>query len=470
MHGVSKSADSRNLNMYLKAAVLLLILALVLSNVFVYAQSTLIAREVEKLQRDELELEEAIGELKERNENSSAILVAVYTKTGQFPRRFNQTLFPNNKTHIYHFYWTHCGACEIENERNFNRSLPEWTMNISRDEFEAAQFNTLEKQGQDIAEKVFSAFALPNSEVTSSQRNRITVLNNFEGFIFEFPGSILPEADEDDAINVAVIYLVEGGIALNQDLSEQFKPPIEPSDQGPNASLSRFSSFLVLIVVSGLLDGINPCAFSVLLFFTAFLFVTSRGSLEETRRRLLLVGAIYITGVYIAYLMVGLGIIRAIVITPFPHLVAKIGGLLVILLGAINIKDYFWPGRGLSLRMSTSQWAAVRKWIRKSTVPSSFVTGLLVSLFEFPCTGGIYVAILGMLAQQATFTQGFLYLLIYNMAFVLPLIVLLLFVSRRKVLRFSLEEWQRRRGKGMRLMLGLVMVALGVFLLFSGFV
>jgi len=170
------------------------------------------------------------------------------------------------------------------------------------------------------------------------------------------------------------------------------------------------------------------------------------------------------------YLMIGLGFIRVIAVTPFPHLVGKIGGVLVILLGAINIKDYFWPGRGISLRMPTSQWLTARKWMRKSTVPSAFVAGLLVSLFEFPCTGGIYVAILGMLAQQTTFAQGFGYLLIYNVAFVLPLIILLVFVSRRRVTEFSLEKWQERRGKGMRLMLGLVMVALGVFLLFFGFV
>lgn len=469
MRGVFKSIKAGSLTKCLKAAVFLLVLALVLSNAFVYAQSALIQRELEKLQRDCAQMENAINELKEGNENSTAMLVAIYAKTGQFPRRFNQTLFPNNKTHIYHFYWTRCGSCEIENERNFNLRLPKWTMNVSENDFEAAQYNT-EEQGQDIAKEIFRVFELPESEVTSIQWNRATVLNNFEGLIFEFPGSILPEAGEDDAINAAVIYLAKGGIALTQDWNEQGSPPLAQGDQALDRSLVPSSSVLALIVVSGLLDGINPCAFAVLLFFIAFLFITSRTSLEQTKRRLLLVGSIYITGVYLAYLMIGLGIMRIITITPFPHLVAKIGGLLVILLGAINIKDYFWPGRGFSLRMSTSQWRAVRNWIRKSTVPSSFITGLLVSLFEFPCTGGIYVAILGMLAQKMTFTQGFMYLVIYNVAFVLPLIVLLVFVSRRKVMRFSLEKWQRRRGERMRLLLGLVMVILGIFLLFFGFV
>jgi cytochrome c biogenesis protein CcdA len=223
-------------------------------------------------------------------------------------------------------------------------------------------------------------------------------------------------------------------------------------------------------VVSGLLDGINPCAFAVLIFFIAFLMIMSKVSFERTRRRVLLIGSIYITAVYFAYLMIGLGAIKIIAITPFPHLVAKIGALLLILLGAVNVKDYFWHGRGPSLRMATSQWVTVRKWMRKATVPSAFVTGLLVSLCEFPCTGGIYVFILGMLAQNATFAEGFVYLLIYNIAFVLPLVVILAFASRRRVMEFSLERWQQRHGKVMRLLSGLAMTTLGVFLIASGFV
>ncbi len=469
MRGISEFVKARNLNVYLKAAILLLFLALVLSNIFVYAQSALIQQELEKLQHNQFELEKAINELREGNENSTAILVMIYAKTGQFPRRFNQTLFSDNKTYIYHFYWSRCSPCVHENEMNFNQRLPKWTMNVSDDDFEAAQYNT-DREGEDIANEIFSVFGLSESEVTSDKRNRLTVLSNFEGFIFEFSGPILPETDEneDEIINAAVMYLVEGGVAFLQGSNDQNFPPFDQDDQ-PLSSVP-FSSVLTLVVVSGLLDGINPCAFAVLLFFAAFLFITSRTSLEETKRRLLLVGLIYILGVYLAYLMIGLGIVRTIAVIPFTHLVGKIGAVLVILLGAVNIKDYFWPGRGFSLSMSTSQWKVVRKWMRNSTVLSSFIMGLIVSLFEFPCTGGIYFAILGMLAQKTTFTQGFVYLLIYNIAFILPLIILLVFVSRRRVMEFSLEKWQQRHGKRMRLLLGLVMVALGIFLLFFEFI
>jgi cytochrome c biogenesis protein CcdA len=415
---------------------------------------------LEKFHRDCGQLENAIDQLKEGNENLTTTLITVYTKTGQFPVRLNQTIFSDNKTYIYWFYYSTCGCRIIPTEKEYAERLPLWVSNISGEDFESHLLNTA-RDGYEVAREVLSVIGLPESEITSHQLNYIVPLNNLEGFIFS-------EDDSDNTVRAAVTYLVEGSFALMQDSSNQNFNPIDHGDQSLDSS--SFSSVFALIVVSGLLDGVNPCAFAVLLFFTAFLFITSRTSLEQTKRRLLLVGLIYITGVYLAYLMVGLGIIKVITITPFPHLVAKIGGLLVILLGAINIKDYFWPGRGFSLSMSMSQWKTVRNWMRKSTVLSSFVMGLLVSFFEFPCTGGIYVAILGMLAQKTTFTQGFVYLLIYNVAFVLPLIILLVFVSRRKVMEFSLEKWQRGRGKGMRLLLGLVMVALGVFLLFYGFV
>jgi len=230
------------------------------------------------------------------------------------------------------------------------------------------------------------------------------------------------------------------------------------------------SSILTLIVVGGLLDGINPCAFAVLIFFIAFLMIMSRVSFEQTKRRVLLIGSVYIAAVYLAYLMIGLGTLKIIAITSFPHLVAKIGALLLILLGVVNVKDYFWHGRGPSLRMAASQWVTVRKWMRKATIPSAFVAGLLVSLFEFPCTGEIYVFILGMLAQNMTFAEGFVYLLIYNMAFTLPLMVILVFASRRRATGFSLEKWQQRHGKVLRLLSGLVMITLGIFFIASGFV
>ena len=236
----------------------------------------------------------------------------------------------------------------------------------------------------------------------------------------------------------------------------------------PITTLSFFA-VVPVIVISGLLDGINPCAFAVLFFFLAFLYMARRKTSENTKQRILLVGSVYIISVYLTYLMIGLSIIKAITITPFPHLLAKIGATLCILLGIINIKDYFWPGRWLSLKIPKSQWKTIAKWIQKSTIPSAFVVGLMVGLLEFPCTGGIYLAILGMLAYSTTFAQGFIYLLIYNTAFVLPLIIILAVSSNKRFVE-KMRTWQLSKEKPMRLIMGLIMISIGLFLLLTEFI
>jgi len=232
----------------------------------------------------------------------------------------------------------------------------------------------------------------------------------------------------------------------------------------------KVSSFSVLPVIlfSGLLDGINPCAFAVLFFFITFLYVARERSSDKTKRGILTTGLIYIIAVYISYLLIGVAIIEAITLTPFPHLFNLVGSILVILLGINNLKDYFWPGRGWSLKIPRSKWKTIAKWVHKATIPSAFIVGLLVSVVEFPCTGGIYLAILGMLANTTTFNLGLTYLLAYNLMFVLPLILILGFSTNKTIVE-KMRGWTLTREREMRLVTGLVMISIGVYLIATGF-
>ncbi len=230
-------------------------------------------------------------------------------------------------------------------------------------------------------------------------------------------------------------------------------------------------STLSLVLVSGLLDGINPCAFAVLLFLVAFLFaVGSTGFLQDTRRRILRLGSVYIIAVYIAYVAIGLTLLQAIAVTPFPHLISRVGALVLIVIGLVNIKERLWPGRGISLKLSPHRWATIRKMMKRTTIPATLLLGTLVALFEFPCTGGIYFAILGVLAVQTTFAEGLAYLLLYNLAFVLPLIIILALASNKKIVEFSVKRWEQREEKHLRLLEGAIYIGLGAFLLLSGLV
>jgi len=218
-------------------------------------------------------------------------------------------------------------------------------------------------------------------------------------------------------------------------------------------------SFPPLVLTSGFLDGLNPCAFAVLLFFIAFLF-----SIRRTASAIWAMGLIYIAAIYLAYFLIGLGLVQAVTFAGEHHLMARIGSWLVIVLGLINVKDYFFPQLPIHLRIPTIAHGAIQDWLRRATFPAAAVGGFLVGLCTFPCSGGIYVAIVGLLAARTTYWQGVGYLGLYNLMFVAPLLLILAGVGNRRVMhRIRLVEQSSRRW--IRLATGLAMIAIGAVIL-----
>ena len=223
-------------------------------------------------------------------------------------------------------------------------------------------------------------------------------------------------------------------------------------------------SILPLVLTTGLIDGINPCAFAVLLFFIAFLYTVNR-----TRGQIYKVGSIYIIAIFLTYMFIGIGILQAIKISDVPHLAARIAAILILVIGAINIKDYFWYGRWFTLKVPQISHKWIKKLVHTSTIPSVFLVGVLVGLCTFPCTGGIYVAILGLLAVTTTYSTGMVYLLVYNVMFVIPLIVILVAASNPVMVK-KMQEWKESEKKYMKLVSGVIMIGLALFILFGGII
>ncbi len=216
-----------------------------------------------------------------------------------------------------------------------------------------------------------------------------------------------------------------------------------------------FKKLFPLVFSSGFVDGLNPCAFAVLIFFIAFLF-----TLNRLTSRILLVGFVYIAMIYLAYLLIGLGLVHAFIFSGQEHLMAKISAYLVIALGLVHIKDYFWYGRWFSLSFTIDY----SKWMDRVTIPSVMIVGFLVGLCTFPCSGGIYVAIIGLLSAKTTYTHGLYYILFYNFMFVLPLIITLFFLTNRRTLG-RISRWEASHKRVLKLITGLIMIALGIVIL-----
>jgi cytochrome c biogenesis protein CcdA/glutaredoxin len=215
---------------------------------------------------------------------------------------------------------------------------------------------------------------------------------------------------------------------------------------------------LPLIITAGLTDGINPCAFSVLIFLLTYLL--SIGS----RKRIILIGFTYIFGVYISYFAAGLGLLTVIQLSGLTRIIYRAAALIALIVGLFNLKDFFWYGKGFSFKIPELSKGTIEKYTRLATLPSAIILGFFVSAFELPCTGGVYLAILGLLADQMTRLHAIPYLLLYNLMFVLPLVGILLIiyfgVSPEKA-----ENWRKSKRKWMKLFSGLLMVALGLWML-----
>lgn len=223
--------------------------------------------------------------------------------------------------------------------------------------------------------------------------------------------------------------------------------------------LANLGQLLPAVVVAGLVDSVNPCAFAVILLLIAFLF-----TLRQSRRRVLQLGFVYIAMIFLVYFAIGLGIMRAVRFSDDPHFVARAGAWLLIGLGAINLVEYFFPNFPLKLHMPAFAGTRAHQLIKQATFPATMAAGFLVGLCTFPCSGGIYVSIITLLNAKTTLAWGIGYLALYNVLFVLPLAVILLAVGNRSAAK-TWARWEREHALRIRLWYGVVMVALGVIML-----
>ncbi len=216
---------------------------------------------------------------------------------------------------------------------------------------------------------------------------------------------------------------------------------------------------LPVVIATALIDSINPCAIGVLVLLIATLV-----SLSKDKTKMLKVGIIYITAVFITYLLAGFGLLAVIQKLNISEQLSWIVGILVIILGLIEIKDFWWYGQGISLQIPPKRAEQIKKMIKKVSVPGSIILGIFVAAVELPCTGGPYLAITTLLAKIGFSMKVFWLLVLYNFIFVLPLIIILM-LTFFGMKTSTISKWKNDKKKWMRLFMGLIMIALGICLI-----
>lgn len=240
----------------------------------------------------------------------------------------------------------------------------------------------------------------------------------------------------------------------------------------PNAPAEAMKIYLpqitlATVLVAGIVDGINPCAFTVLLLFITALTSTvqiGEHSVSGLRGRMLGLGGIYIASIFLTYLALGVGVLASLDFFTRQHIPARIGALLAILFGLWMLKDYFLPELGWRLQAPARVGAIAREMGKRATLPALIIGGFLIGLCTVPCSGAVYLGVLSLLALQPTALQGYAYLVLYNVVFVLPLLVILVAASSRPALN-RLAHWNLHHREWMRLALGSGVVVMGLAIL-----
>jgi len=230
---------------------------------------------------------------------------------------------------------------------------------------------------------------------------------------------------------------------------------------------------VLTVIFAGLVDGLNPCAFATLVFFVAYLAASGRQNGE-----VLAVGAAFTLGVFLAYLAVGLGLHRLLdllggLLTALGRWVYGLTALFCAVLAVLSLRDYFRARRGQIEDMSLSLPNFLRKRvnavIRKSQkarvyLIAAFVAGVTVSLLELACTGQVYLPTIIFINRIPQLRiRALLYLVLYNLLFVLPLIVVFV-LTYFGTNSLELGRFLRRRAATIKLLTALLFGALAIWL------
>ena len=266
-----------------------------------------------------------------------------------------------------------------------------------------------------------------------------------------FIGPIVLEGN--DAIST---YFEPLALAWQKKQSNQFFG--FPFDITGVTSKGSFEIGIPLILGAGLLDGINPCAFAVLVFLLTYLL-----SLNN-RSRVLMAGVVYTGAVFIFYFLSGVGIFTVVQTTGLVKGFSLAAGFIALIFAAVMIKDALFPGNRISLAIPESRKETINRFVEKSSVPAAFILGILVGMFELPCTGGIYLSIISMISLKTNLIGGLWYLFIYNVAFIFPLLVIIGLIYWG-IPPERVDEWRIDQRRSLRLIIGLIMLVFAIMIL-----
>ena len=247
---------------------------------------------------------------------------------------------------------------------------------------------------------------------------------------------------------------------------QQSTPEVQENFNIPGLGNIHYQDFSlpVFTLIIAALDAFNPCAFFILLFLLSLMVH------HRSRARMLVIGCTFVVCSGVMYFLFMSAWLNLFLITEELIIITSAAGLIAISFGLINIKDYFFFKRGISLSLSDTNRSRLFTRIRALTQSGNWVTMISATIilaiaansYELICTAGlpmVYTRVLTL--NELNSTQYYLYLALYNIVYIIPLLAI--------VIIFTLTMGQRKLsaegGRLLKLLSGSMMFGLGIILL-----
>jgi thiol-disulfide isomerase/thioredoxin len=221
---------------------------------------------------------------------------------------------------------------------------------------------------------------------------------------------------------------------------------------------------LTLLIAS--VDAFNPCAFFVLLFLLSLLIRS------QSRARMAVIGGLFVFFSGLMYFIFMAAWLNAFVLLGSLTAITFAAGLIAALIGLVNIKDYFYFKQGFSLSIPDSVKPRLFQKMRgvveagrwPAMIGSTVVLAVAANSYELLCTAGfpmVYTRILTL--SGLSDAQYYLYLLLYNLVYVVPLLAIV------SVFTWTMgaKKLSEREGRRLKLLSGLMMLGLGIMLMIA---
>lgn len=332
---------------------------------------------------------------------------------------------------IEFFYNTHCGACHVAMAylNEYTAAHPDIIIS-SHDLFNSSENKALFEQYKTAFNR--SYVSVPSVFIgNAGLEGESAIRENFEPLVSHF--------------------------CKKQNVSAQSSEPV--ADIQVNAHRTVIS--IPLVLIAGIIDGINPCAVAVLIFLLVLLMTI------RERQRIILVGTVFTTAVFFFYFISGTGLYSIANTSGFVRALSLIVGVLATLIAIMFFLEAIFPKKTEGVLISDTRKGEITSRWKRMAIPVAFISGLILGVLELPCAGGIYITILDMISFRVNIAQGLVYLILYNLAFIIPLVLMTIIAYLAIRSADTDMEQGLERSRGVKFFIGLLLLAFA-FLVLAG--